>query len=348
MKPESIIISPAYFPFTVMESSFLGALSRCFDRVVLYRPIGSPPVPGLQAGSDRFLDVRVPFEDVIDKETLEGELQQWKTWGLMNQDADMAYLKAVGGQIAPVDPLTPKIVSEIKASGTTVGKAKEAFRDSDLAPQLFLHLAQDYDERSLELREHLDRFKLQEQALQDFFRIDRAEESELPMPGAALMNSDTDPGGFMIENRMSAWNHLFQKDHDASAVLFTDSPVAHAWLFEGAQDCLDLLKRGIPCTGKSQKKAPWTPCLEEILGALLTTEWSNQLRERVELAGREIEEMIKAWEASISPPGDRTARIRWSVVPGLPPCSLLQKRCGLKAGPEHRGCAKNSIVGLVL
>ncbi|MDY6990621.1 MAG: hypothetical protein SWQ30_21465 [Thermodesulfobacteriota bacterium] len=348
MKPESTMISPVYFPFTVIDPSFLEALSRCLGRVVLYRPVGSPPVQALQAGSDRFLEIRVPFEDIIDKEALVGELQQWKTWGLMSQDADMAYLKAVGGQMAPADPLIPKIASQIKASGENVGKRGEMFRDSDLAPQLFLHLAQDYDERSLELREHLDRFKLQEQALQDFFRIDRTEESEIPMPGAALVDSDTDPGGFMIENRMSAWNHLFQKDHDGSAVLFTDSPVAHAWLLEGAQERLELLKRGIPCIGEPQKKAPWGPRLEEIFGALLTTEWSDQLGRELELAGRDIEEMIKAWEASLGPPGERTPRIRWSVVPGLPPCSLLQKRWGLKAGPEHRGCAKNSIIGLVL
>ena len=347
MKPESTILSPVYFPFTVMESSLLEALSRCFDRVTLYRPVGSPPFEGFQTASDRFLDVRVPFEDVIDKQALVAELQQWKAWGLMNQGADMAYLKAVGGHIAPVDPLTPKIVSEIKASEANVGKTGEKFRDGHLAPQLFLHLAQDYDGRSLELRKHLARFNFQEQALQDFFRIDRVEESEIPMPGAPLMDSDTDPGGFMIENRMFAWNQLFQKDHDASTILFTDSPVAHAWLLEAAQESLEPLKRGIPCTGRSQKKAPWRPFLEELLGALLTTEWSDQLRKKVELAGREMEEMIKTWEASLSPPGDTTARIRWSVVPGLAPCSLLQKRCGLKAGPEHGGCAENTIIGLV-
>jgi len=348
MKPESTIISPVYFPFTVIDPSLLEALSRCFDRVVLYRPVGSPPVQGLQPGSDRFLEVRVPFEDVIDKETLVGELQQWKTWGLMSQDADMAYLKGVGGQIAPADPLIPKIASEIKASGPTVGKARKTFRDGDFAPQLFLHLAQDYDDRSLELQEHLDRFKLQEQALQDFFRIDRVEESEIPIPGAALMDSDTDPGGFMIENRMSAWNHLFQKDHDTSAILLTDSPVAHAWLLEAAQERLEPLKRATPCTGQSQKKAPWKPCLEELLGALLTTAWSDQLRQKVELAGPEIDEMITAWDASVDPPGDRTSRIRWAVVPGLAPCRLLQERCGLTAGSEHGGCAKNSIIGLIL
>jgi len=348
MKPESTILSPVYFPFTVMDSSLLEALSRCFDRVALYRPVGSPPFEGAQAGSDRFLEIRVPFEDVVDKETLEGELQQWKTWGLMNQGADMAYLKAVGSHIAPVDPLTPKIVSEIKASEAPLNKTTKTFWDGDLGPQLFLRLAQDYDERSLEWREHLERFKLQEQALQDFFRIDRTEESEISMPGAGLLDSDRDLGGFMIEHRMSAWNHLFQEDHDTSAILLTDSPVAYAWLLEAAQESLEPLKRAIPCTGQSHKKAPWRPFLEELLGAILTTEWRDQLRQRVELAGREIDDMINAWEASVSQPGSRTARIRWSVVPGLAPCALLQKRCGLKTGLEHGDCANNSIIGLVL
>ncbi|MDY6952792.1 MAG: hypothetical protein SWE60_14870 [Thermodesulfobacteriota bacterium] len=347
MKPESTILSPVYFPFTVMEPRLLKALSCCFDRVTLYRPVGSPPLRPPQAGGDRFLKIRVPFEDVIDKQALAHELEQWQGWGFMNEDADMAYLKAMGGQIAPVDPVTAKIVSEIKASGRAAGKAKAGFPESDLAPQLFLHLAQDYDERSMELQEHLNRFKLQERALHDFFRIDRLEETEITMPGAALSDSDADPGGLMIEHRISAWNHLFQKDHDGSTILLTDSPVAHASLLEAAQDSLEPLKGPTPCPGQWQEKAPWSPCLEECLGTLLTTEWGDPLRQKVELAGQEIEEMIKAWEASAGPPGDRTPCIRWSVVPGLPPCSLLQKKCGLKTGPEHEGCAKNSIIGLV-
>jgi hypothetical protein len=348
MKPESNILSPIYFPFTVIDPSLLEALSGCFDRVTLYRPVGSPPIQGHGASSERFLETRIPFEDTVDKQALLAELQQWKRWGLMNQDADMAYLKAVQEKLAPADPVIPKIASEIRASGVTGREVGKGFCDSNLAPQLFLHLAQDYDERSVELREHIGRFKLQEKALQDFLRVDRPEEDDIPLPGAVFLDSNSDTGGFMIENRISAWNYLFQEDHEASAILVTDSSAAHAWLLEAARESLEPLKHAVPCIRQSGKEAPWNSCLIRILVALLTTEWSDPLRQELEMAGLELDDRIKAWDASGGPAGDSIARIRWSVVPGLAPCTLLQKRCGLPAEPKHPGCAKNCILGLVL
>jgi hypothetical protein len=348
MTLKSPIVRAVYFPFTFIGPPVLESLSLCFDRVVLYRPVGSPLPEGCQTWvAGRFLEIRVPFEGVIDRKALVAQLQQWRTWGLQNPGVDTAYLKAAGSEMAPVNPQTHKIVSEIKKATATVGRTREENEHGHMAPQLFLHLAQDYDERSWELREHLHRFKSQQQALQAFFRIDKFEEDEIPVPGAPLANSNEDLGSFMIESRMRAWNRLFQKDHEASSLLFTDSPVAHSWLLEAACESIEVLKLGVPCASRQANHPPWKNPLEKLFGALLTTPWSEQLGRKVEQEAREVEEMIQTWERSMSPAGEKAACIRWSVVPGQAHCSLLNQRCGFDISSDRRGCSENTIVGLV-
>jgi hypothetical protein len=344
-KPKIQSLSLVYFPFTLIAPSLVETLSSYFGRVILYRPVGSPPMKDLERWiTQGFLEIRVPFEGVIDKNALIAEVEQWKTWGLWNQGADTAYLKATGGQMAPVHPLAPEIASEIKG---TAAKTQENAKKGKLAIQLFLHLAQDFDRQSRELGEQLKGFRGQHQALQAFLRVDEPEEGEDPITPEPFPQLNEDLGGVMIENRMLAWNHLFEEDSHESSLLFTDSPAAHAWFLDLAQEKIPLLKFNLPCTQPAPKHLlPWRDTLEKLFRTVLTTPWNQQLQQRIKGTAREIETMMVNWKESVTKPGEKTASFHWHVVPNQAVGGVLKEPRRPGRGKEVRR-SQNTLVGLV-
>ena len=370
--PKSEILSPVYFPFTFISPSLVEAMSLCFHGVVVYQPAYSKPQKDLRPWMDRgFVEIHSPFENVIDKKSLEGALRNLRSWGVLHQHADMAYLKTVGNEIAPVDPETPKIVSDIK--GVAAKRSKES-EDSELSVQLFLHLAQDFDEDSWDLRQQLHRFNDQYQDLQSSFRQDQPEQAQDSMaedlPARARPTSSTggldsqrqaglfpveeDPGSFVIEKRMAAWNRLFRKDPVDSGLLFTDSPLALAYLLDGVQEKLEVFKLNIAYSQAESKEVSenhpsWANHLQDIFNTVLTTAWSRTLQERVVHGGREIEAEIDHWRGSTEKPHDRSVSFRWYVLPHQIARSLLNRRCGVDSIDKEDGAAKvrNTLVGLI-
>jgi hypothetical protein len=349
--PKSIILSPVYFPFTFMSPSLVEAMSLCFHGVLVYQPAYSKPQKDLRPWMDRgFVEIHSPFENVIDKKSLEAALQNLKTWGLLHQHADVAYLKTVGNDIAPVDPETPKIVSDIK--GMAAKRSKES-EDSELSLQLFLHLAQEFDEDSWELRQQLNRFNDQDEALQSLFRQDQDGQADGPMP-KDLFPVEEDQGSFVIEKRMAAWNRLFRKDPADSGLLFTDSPLALAYLLDGVQEKVEVFKLNITCSQAESKEVSenhpsWANQLQDVFNTVLTTPWSRTLQERVVQAGREIEAEIDNWQGSTVKPHDRSVSFQWYVLPHQVAGSLLNRRCGVDSTDKEDGATKvrNTLVGLI-
>ena len=47
-KPKIQSLSLVYFPFTLIAPSLVEALSSCFGRVILYRPVGSSTMKDLE------------------------------------------------------------------------------------------------------------------------------------------------------------------------------------------------------------------------------------------------------------------------------------------------------------
>jgi hypothetical protein len=384
---QSTIVSPVYFPFTFISPSLVEAMSLCFHRVVVYEPAHSKPQEALRPWIDRgFLDLRSPFEKVIDKKPLEAALRNFRSWGLLHQHADMAYLKMVGNDIAPVDPKTPRIVSDIRAMPTK--KSPKESEESELPLQLFIHLAQEFDQHSWELRQELNRLNDQYRALQSSFREDETEQAHEPiskdLPARARPASSVggwacppslslrrggrasqsqpelfpvtgeDRGSLLIEKRMTAWNHLFQKDPPGSGLLFTDSPLAFAYLLDGVQEKVEALKFNITYTQAEsreiRKNLPsWADHFQEILNTVLTTPWSQTLQERVVEARPEIEAEIDRLTGSTVKPYDRSVSFRWYVLPHQVARSLLNRRCGMDSSDKEDEAAKvrNTLVGLI-
>jgi len=350
--PKSAILCPVYFPFTFVSPSLVEAMSLCFHRVVVYQPAYSKPQEALGPWMDRgFLEVRSPFEKVIDKKPLEAALRNFRSWGLLHQQADMAYLKMVGNDIGPLGPETPRIVSDIKA---TPAKGLKDSEKTELSLQLFLHLAHEFDEHSWELRQQLNRLNQQFQALQASFREDQAAQADEPISEDLFPIIGEDPGSFIIKKRMAAWNHLFQKDPVGSGLLFTDSPLAFAYLLDEVEEKVEVLKFNITYrqAGSSnvfKDHTSWGDRLREILNTVLATPWSRTLQERVVEAGREIEAGIDHLRGSTVKPPDRSVLFRWYVVPHQVARNLLNRCCGIDSSHEEEDASKvrNTPVGLI-
>jgi hypothetical protein len=333
-----------YYPFTIISSSLLEALTPSFPRIVLYRPVGSDVMPEVKIWIDNgSLEVRVPFEGIVDKQTVERELRQWKTWGLLHRDGGLAYLKAVTDGMALPDPSVPKLVSELKAA---LREVKPAPRSGDVVIQLFLHLAQDLDTRSREVVQDVVRFNRQEKALHESLRRDDTKEEPPEMPQGSFTWSREDLGAIMTASRMKAWNYLFQNDHEEAMLLFTDSAAAQAWLLEPVEEIVEVGELAVPChkppTNNLSDKIP----IAEFFQELIFSPWSDELRKRVEETGSRLQEMSENKDERSRQLSQRNRSVRWSLVPNETPCSLLNKACGRKTKCDTPSGARNTLAGL--
>lgn len=351
MKP---LLSATYFPFTFVSPSLTEAMSLCFRRMVVYQPAHSKPMEALRPWMDRgFLDIRSPYEKIIDKKLLEASLQNLRRWGSIHEHDDMTYLKMVGNDIAPFDSEIARIISDIKGVGA---KRSENPEESELLRQVFIHLAQEFDEHSWELRQQLNRLNQQFQALQTSFRDSQAAQADKSISEDLFPIMGEDPGSFFIKKRMAAWNHLFQKDPAGSSLLFTDSPLALAHLLDEVKEKVEVLKfkitfRQARSSDMLKDHPSWADHLHEIFNTVLTTPWSRTLQERVVEAGHEIEAGIGHLRGSTVKPFDRSVSFLWYVVPHQVACNLLNRCYGIDSSHEHEEDedynVKNTLVGLI-
>lgn len=323
-----------------------------FQRVVIYQPAHAKPPEALRPWMESgFLDIRSPFEKVIQRKPLEAALRDFKSWGDFHQDADMAYLKTVGNNIAPVDPQTPRIVSDIRATGAKDSKGLE---ESELSLHVFLHLSQEFDQHSWELMRQLNRLNEQYEALQSSFRQDETDQAHDPIQKERFPLEEEDIGSLVIEKRMATWNHLFQKDPADSSLLFTDSRSALDYLLDGVQEKVEVLKVNITYAQTESRERPknqpsWTDHLQEIFNRILITPWSGTLQEEVVEAGREIEKRINDWRESTKKSHDRRVLYRWYLVPDQVAPGLLNRRCRVDQGDKGYQATKvrNTLVGMI-
>ncbi len=339
------LLSCTYFPFTSIPARLVEALSLCFCRVTVYQPVGCTPAESLRPWIDnRFLEIRTPFEGIVDKKALMAQRTNWQKWSATYQDSDLAFLKNVGCNLAPVDPLTPKLASEIKG---TSDQTEERSKNRDLALQLFLHMAQDFDQQSRELQEQVKGFKWQQQVLQDFFRMDKFEESEDLVSRDPFPGPDQDLGGFMVEHRMTAWHHMFQKTPVESSLLLTDSPSCHGFLLDSVKEKVEVLNLELCYAQTPGDQSPCKDALHKLFHKLITTPWDSQLQQQMEQEARQIEAIIDGWKKSSTKAAKNIVSFRWYLVPHEGVGALLNKRCSVDGATEEKEGITNAIVGLV-
>jgi hypothetical protein len=324
-------------------------LTQVLGPLRLYQPAHTRPHRSLEAWVDKgLLDVRSPFETVIDRSLLETALRDFKGWAQVHGQTGLALLKEVGNSIEPANPETPQLISQIKGLGR---QQEKALQETGLSAQLFLHLAQEFDKDAWELSEQLKRVDEQYQSLQRDFRQDQEEMTMSPLISKQTFSADNeDRGNLMTETRLVAWNRLFQESSASACLLVTDSLSAFDHLLECVENRVGLLNLEIQwgdveTADAAEIDQPRPDGLLEAFHRILKTPWRSDLKEAVRQAGHEI-------ASKIVPPTEASKRsylFSWYAVPGLSGRSLLNKRCGKEPEPHLNEEADifNAVVGLV-
>ncbi len=344
--PKAKVLSPVYFPFTYISTTVVQLLSSCFDRITVYEPASSTPQATLQPWIDNgFLDFRTPSLETTDETALMAKVKEWKAWALLNPNTDFAYLKEMKGHIAPVDPVTQRTVSQIKG---TLEKAVEESDDRDLALQVFLLLAQDFDQQSMELQEQLAKIGKGYQALQASFLIDSPEEAKKMAGDIAFAQPKEDLGAFSTKKRMTAWSHLFQKSPAEHAIFLTNSTSSHTFLLDNVEESVKIFDLTLPYSqDPSPATTPQKDYLDKLLYELLTNPWNDDLKKRAEKASDDMKAMVSSDKrAKDRPQPGKTVSFRWSLLPNIEPCARLNQCCGLNAHSSKKGPVMNTLVGL--
>ncbi len=344
MSFKSEILSPVYFPFTYIPTTVIKFLSSCFDRVSVYQPVGSTPQAPLKPWIDNgFLAFRTPFLGITDEIALMAKVKEWKAWAQWNPNTDFAYLKAMKGHIAPVDPVTQTTVSQIKGIlEKTVGESD----NRDLALQVFLLLAQDFDQQSMDLQEQLAEIGKGQQALQTSFLIDNPEEANNLAGKMAIGQPQEDLGAFSTKKRMAAWNHLFQKSPVEHAIFLTNSPSSYDFLLDKIEESVEIFDLTLPYPQNPlSATTPQKDYLNRILYELLITPWNDDLNKRAKKASDDIKAMVSSDKRAKDRP-EETASFRCSLLPNIEPYARLNQCCDLNELSSKKGPVINTLVGL--
>jgi len=317
-----------YFPFVSLDESTVRQLSTVFDRVTLYQPVGAKPRQDLQPWIEKgLLKIRTPFEGITDKSLLLNSLQQWKTWIQSMSHQDLAYLKVMKDGASPAQPLTPKVISQIK--GMT---GEEAELPDDLSCQLFLLLSQEWDEQFSDLNADLKKVRDRYQSLQAFFHGDDFEEEDirnLRIVDPVLTEIKEDRGAELAEKQLAAWNRLFQKDPETNSVLLTDSPAVFDRLLEDHSETIDVSVSG-EATGHDS--------FDQLLSRLLTHKWDQGQAQRVVTLQEEL--------APHTAPGSGLSALRLVVIPEVASTTLLNDRLGNSPSSTRPEGSPNTVIGL--
>ncbi len=207
-------LAALYFPFTYIQEELLKAVLFFFDRLVLYQPSewqSSPIYPEL-VKADR-LRLQVPIPAGANLPALKQKVRHLLSWGdFVFNSGQLGYLKYVGESRNAGEGY-----GEILAALRGEESAGPAF-DDIAAIQLFLHLAQERDQREDEVSRLAHKLDMQEgklwsELLQDGERL--SQPAAIPATGGE--------GPISVATRLKVWSRLFEKGFSGAEIPLTDS-----------------------------------------------------------------------------------------------------------------------------
>jgi hypothetical protein len=312
MNDISNTITPVYFPFTFISDKLLREITAFWKEVVIYQPskLMTPPLfrPWIDQGS---LKIRTPLAETTDEKRLKHALKSFQDWGEMHHKSDIEYLKAANVDSPYLDTMTSGIIADLKSyMGSSRATSASELGDREFSTQLFLHLAHDYDQRSSEVIGGIEEFERNQELLKEVLHPFSEEDGPLEAlkrGNLAVTTRDQEPTVIMMEQRIRAWNHLFQQDGSDTDFLFTDSREALSLLLGEECEKLEILQ----CR-------PDTPfSFYSLFFELMTEKWSDAMRAKVNNATRD----------SNVTEGQNQVLLRCCLVPDQSALTLLGKTC---------------------
>lgn len=328
-------ITPVYFPFTFIGNNLLQEVTTFWKEIAVYQPSGMMMPLSLQSWINQgLLKIRTPLGGAPDEKELRSALRSFQSWGEMHQKTDIAYLKAIDAASQGVDTMTSGIIADLKRYMKM--NPEERSGNERFSSQLFLHLAQEHDQKSYEAIEEIRDYERSQNLLRKtlhFFSESDYLLEEFKYIDLPVVTKDKESATCsMVEQRIRAWNYLFQEDGSDTDFLFTDSREA-LWLLLGEDhEKYEVLQ----CR-------PFSPFpFYSLFFELMTEKWSDAMREKISEASR----------TSCMTEGQSHILLRCYLVPGQSPRDLLERVCstednvlpGNEGGDAGKG---NAILGLL-
>lgn len=328
-------MKPIYFPLTYVSGPAVAALAACFKQTVVYQPsrYNMPPENQMWADSG-IIDLRVPIAG--DENKLEAILKDYNAWANLHQGGTLEFFKAWEGKIPFFDEtFSSQIRADIKkqsSAGQSLKEPEDIFR-----ARLFLHIAQSFDLQNNGLNQDLKLFDAMEQDLMKNLKG----EDEALNPGSPAKKKFpiSDPGFYMVAERLKAWTKLMQHDREPSGLYITTSRSVLDELMDKAPEIEMVIDfDSIPMhASRDETVEKWQDGLLAGLNTLLTSAWP------VSTDGM--------FEAPVVSGGDANVAIKLYIVAGETPYDFFARCFGnnaLQAGFEtERVRFKNTMIGII-
>jgi len=231
---------PVYFPFTVLGDGLITDIGKFFDKIAVYQVSEGTTPERLKTWCDKDrLDIRSPLQE-HDRE-ISALLKSYRIWAEQHRGVDISFFKMYEDNI-PF--FTETSVSQIRKDIKDLSQSKDApekERERDFSREIFLLMAQDFDEKNQDIARELSSQAIREREL-----MENLKGEELPslISGAGDRLTSAEETDYMISNRMLAWTHLMLADTWSAPMAITPSRSALDELVERVLQPEDVIHLG--------------------------------------------------------------------------------------------------------
>lgn len=313
-----------YFPHTFMEERYLKPLAFFFDEVTVYQPSEwrhSPLDPEL--ADCRSIRYETPAPAGADLPALKRTVQEMLSWGNMAASSgQLNYLKHLDH--AAVDENQDEILRALK------GVDLKSEVDQSAAARIFLHLAQEYDQRRDEIRRITESVSASEEKLLSDLMLDG---KSFDMPDSPVMSEDNEEG-IPVSARFKPWSTLFGGRTDENVIpLATDASLLE--LLPRHEVLIEVKLPGFKGITLSEilemcERAPMSNALAEIRAHLVTTiktmtdtAW---VPEGADKHLNSLREILAAFETKVSDLGTPDFHLALYAFPGVASSEIVQAK----------------------
>ncbi len=264
-------MKPIYFPFTFVSEKMGRALCACFRQTAVYQASQQSLPRAIESMiKNRSLELHIPVTG--DEENLRSITKEYKNWVQSHQGSELIHFKSTFDKIPFFDEsFVAQIKADIKKQGLDKKEKKEP--DTLFNARMFLYIAHEFDFQKDKLTRELSFINKMEQNL---FQNLKGESGLLQNDIFQNTQSESDdPGRYMIQKRLKAWNILRQVEQPATGLFVTGSTAVIEHLNEGIPE-MESIKTldSIPVVDhEMQVLENWKKNLIHSLESLATTHW---------------------------------------------------------------------------
>ena len=224
-------------PFTHISEKLADSAHQLLGPVILYQ-LGGLPIPSKisQLSEKELVKIRIPIE-LKEDDPLASIKQDYHAWAKGVYSRSRIDVRAFMASSEPIPFYQESSIAHIRTEINQLcrGESLGLRNDPILTARLFLALAQEYDEKKIELAQDMIAVAHMEKHLLENLKRDQEEGFDYTQIQADF---GEDLGIYMTRSRIDAWSLLYQSAGSGADVFVTDSLAVVEQLCETSQDLI--------------------------------------------------------------------------------------------------------------